>query len=233
MRRRQLLRVLGLPVLAAGCAPRGNPAAGPSAGALTAAAAYPPIGTKWRVRVTDSSLFQSSVRDRDVTATPVTFDGRPGYGLASPGFTCVLDPATFNPIGTLVNGWVAVTAKPDTGLFSWPLWVGKSWGTTYSYADRLAGIAWPPAQSSARVAALEAITVPAGTFQAFRIEFEGGIGSEAGNTMQLAGPPGFNTRETHWYAPAAKLIVRSEVIRTGENYHWAGRETTELLSMPA
>jgi hypothetical protein len=235
MNRRRLLHALFIPILAGGCtAPGGQPpeTMRPPVGAITAAAAYPPIGAKWNVRVTEGTVFHSTVEDREITAASVMLDGRRGYGLVSPAITSVLDPATFNPIGTIEGGKVAVTDIPDTGLFSWPLWVGKSWGATYSHADRLYGAAWPPAKSQARVTAFEDVTVPAGTFKAFRIEYQGGIGSEALSGFRNPGPPGFGTRETHWYAPDPKMIVKSEIVRLGTNYRWAGWTTTELLSPP-
>lgn len=235
MQRRQLLQALVVPMLADGCTVPGGPSADarPPAGAVTAGAAYPPIGAKWNVRVTEAGLFHSTVKDKEITAVPVTFEQRRGYGLASPTATKVLDPVTFSPIGTIKGGRVAVVDSPDTGLFSWPLWVGKSWGTTYTHADRLYGAVWGPAESQARVVALEDVTVPAGTFKAFRIEYLGGIGSSVTGGRRNPGSPGFETRDTYWYAPGPKMIVKSEVVRLGTNYRFAARTTTELLNTPS
>jgi hypothetical protein len=231
MQGRRLLQALLLSTLAGGCAapPRAD---FPPAGAETAGPAYPPIGARWRVRVTDSGLFHSTVEDRDITAAAVDFNGRRGYGLAGPATVKVLDPATFNPIGEAVNGGVAVRDTPDTGIFSWPLWVGKSWRGSNSHADPPHGVAWGPAQSEARVPALENVTVPAGTFRAFRIEYQGGIGSSSFGGRHAETAPGFETRATYWYAPGPKLIVKSEVIRLGTNYLGGARTTTELLTPP-
>jgi hypothetical protein len=204
----------------------------PPVGTVAAGAAYPPVGTKWSVRVTESGLLHDTVENKAITATSVNFDGRPGYGLASTTTTRVLDRATFNPIGTIEGGRAVVMDTPDTGLFSWPLWVGKSWDGSNSHADLLYGRVWPAAQSQARVAAIEDVTVPAGTFKAFRIEYHGGIGSSASGGRRDPGTTGFESREIWWYAPGPKLIVKSEVVRLGTNYRSAGRTTTELLSTP-
>ena len=237
MQRRRLLQALVIPMLPGGCTAPLGPApqmVQPPGGAVMAGAAYPPIGAKWKVRVTEASLFHRAADDRDVTATPVDFNGRRGYGLASPTATRVLDPASFNPIGMLEAGKVAVIDSPDTALFSWPLWVGKSWEATNTHADLLYGETWPPAGSETWVAALEDITVPAGTFKAFRIEYQGGIGSSVYDTWRSpGGRPGFESRDTYWYAPGPKMIVKSEVVRLASNYQWAGRTTTELLRMPS
>jgi hypothetical protein len=235
MRRRHLLQAFAFPMAAGGCATGMAPsprADQPPAGAVTANAAYPPIGAKWAVRITERRLLQSSTEDRGITAAAVAFDGQRGYGLVSARLTCVLDPSTFNPIGTLVDGNVAITERPYAALFSWPLWVGKTWRATCYRADRVYGGAWPAAQSDTRVAAFENVVVPAGRFDAFRIEFVGGIGSDAQSTPQAPGLPGFGTRETHWYAPGPKLIVKSEITRASTSYLWGGRTSAALISAP-
>jgi hypothetical protein len=235
MRRRRLLQAILLSTVGGGCTvPAGQPPRSdqPPVGAETAGAAYPPIGARWRVRVTEAGLFHTTVDDRDITATSVDFDGRRGYGLAGPATMTVLDPVTFNPIGEAVNGGVAIRDTPDTGIFSWPLWVGKSWGGSDGHADLSRGMTWAPARSEAQVAALEDVVVPAGTFRAFRIEYQGGIGSSVLGGRHNEGGLGFETRATYWYAPGPKLIVKSEVIRLGTNYLGGARTTTELLTPP-
>lgn len=235
MRHRRLLQALVISMLAGGFAAAGQAPhmMPPSAGPVTAGAAYPPVGAKWNIRVTESGIFHSTVENRDVTATSVSFNGRPGYGLTSNGTTRVLDPSTFNPIGIMQSGKAVVMDTPDEGLFSWPLWVGKSWDGRSSHADLLYGQVWPPAKFRARVVAIEDVTVPAGTFKAFRIEYQGGIGSSStGGIRSGGGSPGFESHGTYWYAPGPELIVKSDVVRSGTNYRWGGRTTTELLSTP-
>jgi len=234
MRRRDFLQASAM--LAAGCAPPGGPPpapSGPPGGAITATAGYPPIGAKWKVRMTRTGLFHSSVDESEITAATLNFNGRPGYGLVGPSATIVLEPATFNRTGMLENGRIALTDSPDNGVFSWPLWVGKEWQGTSVHADSNRGEIWPSAEFNARVAAIENVTVPAGTFMAFRVEYEGGIGSSVpDNWRDPVGRPGFETREIHWYAPAPKLTVRSDIERLNSHWRGAGRTTTELLGVP-
>jgi hypothetical protein len=82
------------------------------------------------------------------------------------------------------------------------------------------------------VTGFESITVPAGTFRSFRIEYLGGIGSSEPAISGNQATPGFETRGTYWYAPDPKIIVRSDVARLATNYRFAGRTTTELLIVP-
>jgi hypothetical protein len=68
------------------------------------------------------------------------------------------------------------------------------------------------------VAAYEDVTVPAGTFKAFRID-QTPIANESINSWT-------------WYSPQVKLIVKRITERTPHHYLGAGRTTTELLSLP-
>ena len=223
-------------MLTAGCTPLdGPPPAGvePPPGGIKADAGYPQVGAKWRVRVTETGLFHSSVDERETIATTVNFNGRQGYGLVSPAATIVLDPATFNRIGIVENGRVVVTDNPGAGVFSWPLWVGKEWQGTSVHSDSNRGEIWPPAGFHARVGAIENVTVPAGTFMAFRVEYEGGIGSSVPDTWHdPVGRLGFETRETHWYATVPKVTIKSDVTRLNSHWRGAGRTITELLRVP-
>ena len=180
MQRYGLLLAVLISALAGGCtspADEPPPLDLPPAGAATADAAYPPPGATWTERVTTSGLFHATVEDRAVTVTNVDFNGRPRYGLVGPSTTVVLDPATYNQVATIEGGTVVTTDLPNSGRFSWPLWVGKSWVATVNHTDRQYGAAWGPARSAGRVVAFEDVTVPAGTFKAFRIEYDGAIGS--------------------------------------------------------
>lgn len=78
----------------------------------------------------------------------------------------------------------------------WPLEVGKRWSmdVDYTRVDGTGNI-----KMDAHVVAYEEVTVPAGTFMAFRIEHDGFVRTG-----------GFNGRmtETFWYAPAARADVK-------------------------
>ena len=232
MQRRRLLYLLALPLLAAGCMPPVGTAPVQQAPGPAVAAAYPPIGARWRVRVTEQGFARQTIADRDIAAVPVEFNGRRGYGLASATVTEVLDPAGFNTIGTIEGGRTAKVYTPEAGPFAWPLLAGKTWDTTYSHTDYGYGRSWPDARSHVSVVALEAVTVPAGTFQVYRIEYKGGIGTASSGGRRDPGSPGFETNDVYWYAPAAKLVVKSVVRRVGTHYAGSGWTTTELLTLP-
>ena len=198
-------------------------------------------------RVTETAFLRAgTVEDRYVAATQVilpvapipggTSQGGPGLGLDSGGGrVTVLDLATFNVMGTLEGNRVLTVNTPAAGPFSGPLWVGKAWRTLYDHTDFDYGRVWNAAEYHARVAAFEAVTVPAGTFNAFRIEGRGGVGTSVlGSSMSLlsGSSPGIETDETWWYAPDARIAVKSVIQRLGTHYRGVGRTTTELLERP-
>lgn len=233
MPRRHASTVLLLCLLAAACVPAPAPSsATPAQGAATAVAAFPPAGAKWRVRVTERGLFRETIQEVDIQAEPATFDGRTGYGMRTATGTTVLDPASFNTMGTTANGLVTTRLSPPEGPFFWPLWTGKSWTNAYTASDLVFGQVWTQAHSKARVGGFEPVTVPAGTFQAFRIEYSGGIGTSAWGTRDQQGNLGIETEEVHWYAPALKLVVKSTVRRAASHHEGVGLTTIELVRPP-
>jgi hypothetical protein len=236
VRRRGLLASIVLPMFCGGCVmPTAHPAVPvlSPAGSIMADAAYPPIGAKWRVRVTKSSAFHTNVTDNDITAINVVLSGRPAYGMAGPETTRVLDPVTFNPIGLIRNGKVVFVDNPGKALFSWPLRVGETWEAMCGRTDLEYGEMFLPSKSRTRVVAVEDVTVPAGTFQAFRIDYHGGIGTSTfGGPRSTTSGAGIESRGIFWYAPGPKLIVRSDVVRMASYYRWSGRTIQELLTTP-
>jgi hypothetical protein len=139
--------------------------------------------------------------------------------MASLASTDVYNPTTLNPIGTIKGGKVTRIQRPEFAMFSWPLWVGKTWDTAHSTVnfERNGGGGWLTPHR--KVAAYEDVTVPAGTFKAFRIEQTPGSGYSADSS-------------TYWYAPAVKVIVKAEY--SSPNYSLEGwtRRTYEFLTIP-
>jgi hypothetical protein len=88
----------------------------------------------------------------------------------------------------------------------WPLKVGKKWH--FEYGERLASFRLIAVNQEARVSAYEEITVPAGTFKAFRIEHRG--------TFLVDGVDHGVGNDTYWYAPTIKADVKHIEIRGDE-----------------
>jgi hypothetical protein len=71
----------------------------------------------------------------------------------------------------------------------------------------------------------EAVTVPAGTFQTFRIEYDGTYASRAGNKAWTG-----THKETMSYAPEAKRFVRREFDQAATANDFRDHLVIELMS---
>ena len=100
----------------------------------------------------------------------------------------------------------------DSRLLNFPLEVGKQWHCTDNILSKFIGkevrTDW-----SVAVVGYEKVRVPAGEFDAFKLEAKGSwiSGSKTGEESR-----------TYWYAPAARGVVKSEIQDT------SGLTTTEL-----
>ncbi len=161
----------------------------PPAGAATAQMGFPSVGTKWVAR--------SGIEGRPAQTTTFTvagedtYEGKAVWKVIGGPDTLLFDKETANLIASLQGGKEVFAYLPNSGLFSWPLWVGKSWTTTFTYYDRVRERKVENASEEYTVQAYEEITVPAGTWKAFKIHTQVG-----------------RTSTTVWYAPDIKLIVK-------------------------
>lgn len=149
------------------------------------------VGSTW---TEDWTVGDRTVRGSFTLVERREFRGREVYVFANfaprdnPGSACdgedgiLVDVVTENWIGCMRNGEVLARIAPHNSRFSWPMHLGKKWqrpNTTWvdNFANTQSSftIEW-------EVAAWEEVTVPAGTFMAYRIE-------------RIDWP------ETAWYAP--------------------------------
>jgi hypothetical protein len=200
-----------LAIFAAACA--AAPAA-PPPGAIQADVAFPSPGTKWVTRTTDQS---GAVTTITLTALEDgTYDGKPVYRLSVGTDIRVFDKATRNFVATLRDGKELIVASPHDGTVSWPLWVGKSWRSTYTLHDRVRGrsdtlgVSW-------KAESYEEVTVPGGTFKAFKLVSTPGVGMAAYYTI--------------WYVPDPGLVVKQIYERTPQHFMGPGKFTTELVEL--
>jgi hypothetical protein len=110
-------------------------------------------------------------------------------------------------------------SESDPRALSFPLQVGNRWRYTTDWLFK--------AKSSrgnlvvdVKVVSYEAVRVPAGVFEAFRLEAKGQLGGNSPTNTFFAG----ETTTTYWYAPAARAVVKSV-------YHnpYQGTTTVELV----
>ena len=163
----------------------------PSPGAIKADIGFPAVGTKWVGRIVPQ-------RGPTVTLTYTVIEdgvheGKPVHRIVAGPEIYLYDTGTGNMIATLRLGKEVTSTMPDDGTFSWPLYVGKTWTATYTFNNRLQGMTVGPVKVEYRATAYEDVTVPAGSWKAFKIESE--AASSAFSTI--------------WYAPDVKQIGRA------------------------
>jgi len=126
---------------------------------------------------------------------------------------------------------VTFTAKPSWPFLQFPLEVGRKWDIPFEVSSKVRG---QPADRQAkwrwraRVVAAEAVTVPAGTFQAFKIEYDGSFATRQGNQSWTG-----THKETAWFAPENNRIVRRDYEQAAPSRNFLEHHVIELLSFKA
>lgn len=130
---------------------------------------------------------------------------------------------------------VSFTARPAWGYYKFPLEVGQQWEANFattSLSRTASGVKGTGERTSrwqwkVRVEGVESVTVPAGTFDALKLRYEGNFDTTDG-PRRWSG----TRTETLWYAPAVKRHVKFEhetrtTSAVGSSYD---HERVELLS---
>jgi hypothetical protein len=133
----------------------------------------------------------------------------------------------FNPVEIKTGESVASRFKPFWPYLQFPLQVGREWAIPFEVeasarpANRNAKWQW-----KARVVAAEAVTVPAGTFQAFKIEYDGSFATRQGNKSWTG-----TSKEVAWFAPELNRIVKHDFEQSVPSRHLLEHHVIELLSL--
>jgi len=101
-----------------------------------------------------------------------------------------------NWIGQFADGKKLQSAEPCIRVFKWPLRIGEKWNSEYTLRDYSRGVHLHPSKIEVNVRTYEKVTVPAGTFNALRIQ--------AGE-------------ETFWYAPSIGWVVKEQIGSPGKD----------------
>lgn len=193
------------------------------------ALSWPPMGTELVVERTASGSYgpaggtfggpsgrvawrleRREWKGQSVVAAVSAEDKTPLFDFTSGAVVAVLDNT-----GRLIS-----TYDPPLESGRWPLEVGKSWTTEVRMAEE-SFVSRPvvPIRMSVRVEAYEDVTVPAGTFKAYRVV----------STTPLG------TTSQHWIAPSAGLLsyfaVKGIEERPPSNLLGAGRREWTLLAV--
>ena len=169
------------------------------------------VGDHWKLEQRDArtGIKESEFVRRITAVSPDLIEGTENDA------TLKMRP-DLNPIESSIN-----IAGGDPKFLNFPLEVGKKWSFKYTFANKT-NSGKGRVQLDAEVVAYEKITVPAGTFDAFRIENRGFWNNDASRNNG-------RTKMVYWYAPVAKSVVRTEY-EDGYN-NWI-RELVEFQLQP-
>ena len=169
------------------------------------------VGDRWKSEQKDK---RSGVKEAETTRTVTAVSAGVVEGTENDGtFKMTAD---LNPIE---SPNVVVTGEPK--FLNFPLEVGKKWSFKYNFANKT-NQNKGRIQLDAEVMAFEKITVPAGSFDTFRVESKGFWNNDA------RGSSG-RSKTVYWYAPAARAVIRTEY-EDGFSY-WV-RDVVEMQLQP-
>lgn len=173
----------------------------------------PPVGATWTISQKNTGSYGKDVQLR-VTREEGSWQGRPAIAFAnSAGATTMAVPDT--------GRWLAIVGPGGKPLTSWapalgweyPLAVGKSWTTPYRMTVHATNTTIPY-DLSCKVEGFEDVTVPAGSFKAYKIRCTTTIGTD----------------ETYWTSPELGVFVKASIRRSANSPFGPGTQESELVS---
>ncbi len=180
----------------------------PPEGAVTANIGFPPVGAKLKYRTV---VEPGETRIQTFTMLEEgTYEDKPVYRMSDGVETILYDKATRNLVAKLHEGKVIREFSPHAGTFSSPIWVGKSWVTTFTFTNYERERTRTRTREC-KVEAYEEVKVPAGSFKAFRVKC-----SDERTTINI------------WYSPEIKQSPKVILERWGRR-RGRKKETRELL----
>jgi hypothetical protein len=139
------------------------------------------------------------------------FQGIPAYVVKKDNEERFYAKETLGLIATREDDKLTLRRDPMAQILSWPLAVGKEWSNTY-VEENLENKSKDTIDLSMVVSTIEEITVPAGTFQAARIE---AYDSKSGRLLF-----------ERWHSPQAKFYIKTRAYVTKE-----GLAERDLISL--
>jgi hypothetical protein len=158
------------------------------------------VGDRWKYERNDR---RTGAKEAEFTRTIATVTAARIEGTDNDA-KLVLNP----DLSAVENG--SGTYSGDSRYVSFPMEVGKKWSFKYNFVNKTnAGQSrW---QLDATVVGYEKVKVPAGEFDAFKIEYKGYWNNDRINRNG-------RITQTSWFAPAARATVKTEYDDTYSNW---------------
>jgi hypothetical protein len=214
MRAHSATHSLRLAAIAAGAALVAGCASGPPKAERYVA---PPVGANWKVQVSSTGSFGTANKvEQQVSMRDVVVEGKPYHRFDAGGGATLLNDSVglFMVLGP--GDRPLMRYDPPLG-YQFPLEVGKTW--TQDIALTVGGTTKTPMKAQWKVEAYEDVTVPAGTFKAWRVSFT----------------DNFGFKQTTWSLPETVGTYAKRVNERPATHPQggAGTQVIELLTLPA
>jgi len=150
------------------------------------------VGDRWKF---DQNDRRTGLKENEWSRTVTAVSASQIEGTENDGkFIWTSDLNTVESSTAVITG--------DARFLKFPLEVGKKWDFKYNFASKV-GPAKGRWQLDAAIVAYEKVKVPAGEFDAFKIEYKGSWNNDTnGRNGRLM--------QTTWFAPAARAAVKVE-----------------------
>lgn len=175
-------------------------------------------GETYEITATIAEKRQHKRRTMDlhVFSEPYRDPGAPCNGANN----ALEDVATASFAACLKDGELLAANSPHDGRFKWPLQVGNTWRSRFQFIDRVLHPDWSgPSWQRFAVLAWEEVTVPAGTFMAYKVARTDANWDTVKDEDYVI-----------WYAPEPGLVVKLINTRSPENGYGASEQGWELVS---
>ncbi len=177
----------------------------------------PPVGANWKVQVSSTGSFGTANKvEQQVSMRDVVVEGKPYHRFDAGGGATLLNDSVglFMVLGP--GDRPLMRYDPPLG-YQFPLEVGKTW--TQDIALTVGGTTKTPMKAQWKVEAYEDVTVPAGTFKAWRVSFT----------------DNFGFKQTTWSLPETVGTYAKRVNERPATHPQggAGTQVIELLTLPA
>lgn len=202
--KRQLTSIgLGLALVSGGCATMA-----PKAERYV----RPPVGSTFTFAYRNSGSFGSATGEMTTKATERMWEGKRIAATESPRGVTLLNEEGAWPAQLTPDGKLARSFNPPIG-FDFPLVVGKTWTKSYQVTDHATNRT-SSFDTTWKVEAYEQVTVPAGTFNVFKIAYSDTMGQE----------------NIYWYSPELGNWPKSSHTHTANFPSGPGKSEVQMIS---
>jgi hypothetical protein len=171
----------------------------------------PPVGSAWTQAQRNTGSYGSGTAQVSFKRGERMWEGKLMGTIESPQQVI---------LATSDGSWAAILSPDGKPILSyeppldydWPLVVGKTWTKSY----RMTVIAKNqviPFDATYKVEAYEDVTVPAGTFKAFKISMSS-----------------FGFQDMYWFVPELGIFAKQSLVRNDKSGYGPGTREVELIS---